>query len=586
MTAHSERGQGGQPLYEGVVLPANGDPWTPEQQRQVDRAEPRPASVPPPAGQAWGEPWGPRSEAAAAQGDAAGTLPPPPASGPSMPPAPSAPAAPAAPPVPGALPESDGQPLPGTPPHQPVSAPASPAAEIASGPSAPPMPSSPPATPAPGFDGQPLSGGSADVPAGGGRHRGGPATAESGPGMPQPAQQPPSQHQQSQPQQAAPAPQSGPVAPPVSPTDATAYIPPVTDGPPPAGGYPQSGPDADPTQMLPPQNGHSPVSAPAPSGNPEETTQLRTPLPPETGAAAPGAASSQPPAGFESLFRAEPGASAGSPGTTQSLPFFDNAAGRQRNNDGVGGLGKPGGPAAPYGQPQPASSGGAHRPQGRAARREAERSTLSRISPPVLIGVGVAVVAGLGMALGAALTSGDEKEKKADKPQTKSSAEPAAERSASADPAEPQAKELDKLLAASNDSRAQVVRAVESIKVCKRLRQSAADLKDAAGQRNSLVTRLGQLKTDKISGSSQLNSALTRAWKASASADNHYAAWAGEAASKKGRVCHKGKARPTRHTALAARVSGDATTAKKQAASLWNPTAKKYGLKERAFGDL
>src|SRR5690606_12336998 len=117
-------------------------------------------------------------------------------------------------------------------------------------------------------------------------------------------------------------------------------------------------------------------------------------------------------------------------------------------------------------------------------RRNAERSALSRISPGILIGVGVAVVAGVGMAAGAALSGGGEKE--TPKSESKPAAESASEKSAGPDPAEAQAKELDKLLADSNNSRAAVIRSVENIKSCKKLKQAASDLRAAAGQRNGL----------------------------------------------------------------------------------------------------
>jgi hypothetical protein len=342
--------------------------------------------------------------------------------------------------------------------------------------------------------------------------------------------------------------------------------------------------------MLPPQTGQAPVQ------DPESTAQLRKPLPPEASAGGQGGQQQgqpQPPAGFESLFRAESPSDSGEPGSTQSLPLFDQAVARQRSG-GVGGLGKsggpaghggPAGPAGTYGQGAGAAQGapqpGQWEPQGRAARRNAERSAISRMSPALLIAVGVAVVAGVGMVAGAALTGGEEE---GPKQKSKSSAAPASERSAAPDPAEAQAKELDKLLADSNNSRASVISSVENIKSCKKLGQAARDLRAAAGQRNGLVTRLGKLQTDEIAAEAQLKSALTRAWKASASADNHYAAWADQTAGKKG--CRKGKARTTGHVGLGARASGEATAAKKQAAGLWNPTAKKYGLKERQVGEL
>ncbi|OEU89815.1 hypothetical protein [Streptomyces abyssalis] len=598
MTAHSGRGQGDQPLYEGVVLPANGDPWTPEQQRQVDEAQRQPT-----AGQPWGEPWGPQSQAAVTSGEHSGSpLPPPPQTPPAMPgQQPPAAMPPQQHSLPGTTeeagadrggrlgggdstpppaPHSQGQPPASVQPETAAGAPL-PAAQPGEGPYAPYAPHAP-QTP------QPQAGqawyGNGQLP----------------PQSPQPAQQPPAAQQFAS---AAPAADAS--------ADATQYIPPVTGGAPLPGEYqhgqyqPGQAPpvaDAEATQMLPPQTGGPPAA------DPESTAQLRSPLPPEAPAGGQGGHGGpaqqpqpQPPAGFESLFRSEPGAAPGSgePGATQSLPLFDGAVARQRRGGGVGGLGKsggqpgPAGPSGPYGQGpgygqahgqvpgQGAQNGQWEPPQGRAARRNAERSAISRMSPGILIGVGVAVVAGVGMVAGAALSGGDKDDRKSG---SKSSAAPASEKSEGPDPAEAQAKELDKLLADSNNSRATVIRSVENIKSCKKLKQAASDLRAAAGQRNSLVTRLGKVETGDIPANAQLKSSLTRAWKSSASADSHYATWADQTAGKKG--CRKGKARTTTHTGLGARSSGEATAAKKQAAKLWNPTAKKYGLQQRQVGEL
>jgi hypothetical protein len=641
VTAHSGRGQGDPPLYEGVVLPANGDPWTPEQQRQVAQSHGQP-----PAGQPWGEPWGPESQAAVASG-----------SGPVTPSLPSAPQTPLPPPPPEQPPTIPAQ----FSPESPVS-PESPARHASPNPPQQ-SPSGPgaDAAAAPGGTNGAIPGGihggdsssptalSSGAPPSGALSSGGlpptglppadlplppmqpPASGAAGPSAVQPPQgaqsfyagtqqpqdqQPPAAQQFGQPA-AAPMPAPGSA----SAGDATQYIPPVPGAPQgpgapqdpdqfPAGQTPPGAPapagDADATQMLPPQTGMPPVR------DPEATAQLRTPLPPEAstggkrgqnghgGQAQQPGGQAQPPAGFESLFRSEPGSgqgaadgSSGEPGSTQSLPIFDRAVARQRSA-GVGGLGKSGGPAAPGGNPPnvpgASAASGAYGqgqppgdlPGGRAARRNAERSTLSRMSPGILVGVAVVVVAGVGMVAGAAMSGGDEE--KGAKPKNESSAAPAGEKSAGADPVEAQAKELDKLLDDSNNSRATVIRSVENIKSCKKLGPAARDLRAAAGQRNSLVARLGKLKTDKIPGQAELRSALARGWKASASADNHYAAWADQTAGKKG--CRKGKARPTAHVGLGARASGEATAAKKQAAGLWNPTAKKYGLKQRQVGQL
>lgn len=577
MTAHSGRGQGEQPLYEGVVLPANGDPWTPEQQRQADETRQQPA-----AGQPWGQPWGPESQAAVSAGDSpAAPLPPPPPQQP--------PAVPPQQPLPdfqepgsatdGRL--GGGTPMPPPAPQPadlpPASAPSADATAAAQPPQSPhvPQPPAAPGVPEP-HGGQSFYGDAQPQPA------------------PQAYQQP-GQSQAGQPQAHFASAQPAPAA----DADATQYIPPVAGGGQmpggPAAGQPPVA-EADATQVLPPQTGAS--------GDPESTAQLRSPLPPEapadgpnqnapSGQAAPAPMpqpQAQPPAGFESLFRSEPGSGqgaasggSGEPGATQSLPLFDHAVARQRGN-GVGGLGKtqPAAASGQYGQgPGQAAAAGQFEPQGRAARRNVERGALSRISPGILIGVGVAVVAGVGMAAGAALSGG---EKETPKSESKPAAESASEKSAGPDPAEAQAKELDKLLADSNNSRAAVIRSVENIKSCKKLKQAASDLRAAAGQRNGLVSRLAKIETDEIPKNAELRSSLTRAWKASAAADNHYATWADQAAGKKG--CKKGKARPTTHTGLGARSSGQATAAKKQAAQLWNPTAKKYGLKQRQVGEL
>jgi hypothetical protein len=649
VTAHSGRGQGDQPLYEGVVLPANGDPWTPEQQRQVDRSHGQP-----PAGQPWGEPWGPDSQAAVTSGEPAAAWGPdsqaaltsgehsaPPLPPPQMPPVPHE-----QPPVIPSQHRSMPGVLPGALPGNAEEAGAAPGGRFGGGDPAPPpvlpSPDLPPASVQPASV-QPFPPADAALP---------PPQVPQGPQIPQAPQapeppggqafygsaqspqpqQPPvgqpfgpggdatqllsPQTQMPSPQQGVSAPVSAPLPTAMSTSDATQYIPPVTDGPPQHGQYPSgqyqpgqypSAPpqpgqyqsaqtlpvaDAEATQMLPPQAGQAAVH------DPESTAQLRTPLPPEAPAGGQGvpAQQPQPPAGFESLFRSEtpsaPGAApdgSGEPGSTQSLPLFDHAVARQRSR-GVGDLGRaggPGGPAGPYGQGPGGGQGtqpgqtGQWEAQGRAARRNAERSKLSRMSPAILIGIGVAVVAAVGVIAGAALSGGDGDDAK---PKNKSSGAPAGEKSAGPDPVEAQAKELDKLLADSNNSRATVIRSVENIKSCKKLGPSARDLRAAAGERNSMVTRLGKLTTDKIPANAELKSSLTRAWKASASADSHYAAWADQTAGKKG--CHKGKARMTPHVGQGARASGEATAAKKQAAGLWNPTAKKYGLKQRQVGEL
>jgi hypothetical protein len=319
---------------------------------------------------------------------------------------------------------------------------------------------------------------------------------------------------------------------------ATQYLPPVTPGalPPemPAGPGPER--PAETTHYLgrAGQSG-APGTAPQPTGHDAEATQY---IPPVAGAGR------QTPAEFDNLFRAE-----GAEGT-QQLPRVQD----ERMS------------ASSYDEPR---SG-----RGRGGR------TGSRVPVIAACGIGIAVI---GIGAGALLASGGGEE---ESPKTVSATAPASESasaspSPSADPAEQQAIELDKLLADSGDSRTTVINAVNDVKSCSNLGQAAKDLREAAKQRNALVTRLSALSVDKLPAHAELTTALTKAWKASASADNHYAAWADQVAGQKGKLCKKGQARSTGQTQAGNRESGTATTQKAEAAKLWNAIAKTYGLTER-----
>ncbi|MFD9909135.1 hypothetical protein [Streptomyces sp. NPDC059063] len=298
------------------------------------------------------------------------------------------------------------------------------------------------------------------------------------------------------------------------------------------GGVPD---DNAPTQFIAPvTDGGAPANAPY-------------------GGVGPGAPGErQPPAEFDSLFRREP--DDGGASSTQQMPRVPEPAPAP-------------GPAAFAAEPVPA----------RQRRRTGSKA-------PLLVAVGVAIAV-LGVGAGALLSSGGD-EKKDDDKEPLAATEPAdkddkesKKPSPSADPARPQAVALDKLLADSNDSRESVIRAVRDVGRCDNLRSAARDLRDAARQRNGLVGRLSGLSVDKLPKHAQLTAALNRAWKASASADNHYAAWADQVAGKKG--CRKGHARPSPHQGAGNRASGEATKAKQQAAVLWNAIARKQELTTR-----
>ncbi|MDO0934015.1 hypothetical protein QQY66_20845 [Streptomyces sp. DG2A-72] len=348
------------------------------------------------------------------------------------------------------------------------------------------------------------------------------------------------------------------------PDGATQYIPPVAAAP--------SGPgDEGATQYIPPVGpGALPPEVPAGAAG-EETRYLGRaqqnpgPLPPANPDAEatqyipPVAAGQdrQPLAEFDSLFRSEPRAEHPA-AATQQLPRFEP-------------------PQAPA-HPQPAYvPPGADDHRGRGGRGGRSGSRVPLIAA---VGVGIAV---LGVGAGALLAGGGGDDQSDDKNQPVSATAPATEGSASpsADVAEQQAIALDKLLADSGDSRATVINAVADVKTCKNMGQAAADLRDAAKQRTGLVTSLSKLSVDKLPNHAALTSALNSAWQASASADNHYAAWADQVAAKKGNLCKKGQARTTGQTAAGNRASGTATAQKAKAAQLWNAIAKTYGLTQR-----
>ncbi|MGW1773161.1 hypothetical protein [Streptomyces sp. NPDC002104] len=209
-----------------------------------------------------------------------------------------------------------------------------------------------------------------------------------------------------------------------------------------------------------------------------------------------------------------------------------------------------------------------------------------RVSPAIIgaVVIGLAVV---GLGVGALLSDGkaQNNDPAAVAPAPKPGSSTADTGEVALDPAQPQAVQLDKLLADSNDSRAAVIKAVEDIKGCSNLEQAATDLRDAARQREELVTRLQELKVDKLPNDGKLTAALTKAWKASAEADNSYAAWADDLKGDGGK-CKDGKARSTGNASDGNKASGDATRAKETAAGLWNTIAGKYGLTKRDKSQL
>ncbi|WP_234354764.1 hypothetical protein [Streptomyces sp. NRRL WC-3618] len=408
---------------------------------------------------------------------------------------------------------------------------------------------------------------------------------------------------------------------PLPPVDdgATQYIPPVPSTP---------GPGAEPaTQYLPPVAAHAPapphvneaatqflppvvpgamppeshaeataylghVPQAAPGGSDADATQYIPPVPSGAyGIGQGGADNRQPPSDFDNLFRTGPGADVPA-GGTQQLPRVQQHAPAPpyAQQAPYGAQQAPyGAQQAPYGAQQApygfqAAGGPPRAPHGPHDMDDSHGGRKrSRVPVIAALGIGIAV---LGVGAGALLSGvgGDSDKDPASKTVAATSGAPEESKGPAADPAKAQAVELDKLLADSNNSRDTVIKAVADVKSCTNLGQAASDLRSAAQQRGELVTRLSSLAVDKLPEHAQLTDALTKAWHASQSADDHYAAWADQVAGKHG--CRKGQARPTGQTQKGNQQSGIATAQKAKAAELWNAIARPYGLTERQSTQL
>ncbi|MFE6907637.1 ferritin family protein [Streptomyces erythrochromogenes] len=343
---------------------------------------------------------------------------------------------------------------------------------------------------------------------------------------------------------------------------ATQYIAPVPAYPAQPGHPGHPGHDEAATQFIPPV-----PADPAAPAHAEAATQYIAPVP--AGPGAPGAPAASGVEGFDNLFRGDDSA-----GHTQHLPPVQEPVLRGR---------PPQRPYPPRAQgPVPPQAHQQHPQQQYAPPPPPEPS---RKVSPAIIGAVVIGLAVVGLGVGTLLPDG--------KPQNNDPgavpAAPAASGGSAApgeapvDPARPQAVQLDKLLADSNDSRAAVIKAVEDIKTCANLDQAASDLRDAARQREELITRLQELKVDKLPDHVKLSAALNKAWQASADADNSYAGWADDVDDDK---CKDGKAKATKNASDGNRSSGEATKAKESAATLWNTIAAKYGLTKRDKSQL
>jgi hypothetical protein len=140
----------------------------------------------------------------------------------------------------------------------------------------------------------------------------------------------------------------------------------------------------------------------------------------------------------------------------------------------------------------------------------------------------------------------------------------------------PQGQALTALLSQSSGSRSQVQAATVAIASCGDLVGAQSTLSAAQASRQTLLSQLGQLDLSALPRSARLISSLTNAWQSSATSDGSYAQWASDEQSKGCVPNDTGD--PGYQAALAA--DGQASTAKQQFTSLWNPIATSLGLQQ------
>jgi len=145
------------------------------------------------------------------------------------------------------------------------------------------------------------------------------------------------------------------------------------------------------------------------------------------------------------------------------------------------------------------------------------------------------------------------------------------------DLARTEAQSINALLVQSSSDRNEIVAATSDIGNCGNLSQDQATLTSAAESRQTLLNQLSELNTSQLANSTQLVSALTAAWEASMQSDTSYAAWASDL-EQAGCVGQASTNDP--NWQAASNADTQATTAKNQFITIWNPIAATYGLPE------
>ena len=141
---------------------------------------------------------------------------------------------------------------------------------------------------------------------------------------------------------------------------------------------------------------------------------------------------------------------------------------------------------------------------------------------------------------------------------------------------------LSALLAQSVTDRSSIVSAVNDVSGCgPSLGQDAQTFQNAATSRQNLLSRLAGMP-DRSALPAPMLQALTGAWQASIQADQDFAQWAQDEAS---RGCVPNDHSDPGYQASAG-PDGQATTDKKAFVTGWNPIAARYGLTSYQWNQL
>lgn len=143
-----------------------------------------------------------------------------------------------------------------------------------------------------------------------------------------------------------------------------------------------------------------------------------------------------------------------------------------------------------------------------------------------------------------------------------------------------QASTIAGYLTASGQARRGIGAAISAISGCTNIAAALTTLQHAADVRAGIVTALARTDVSALPNGAAAVADLSKAMRASANADRHYAAW-GQAVA----ACH-GHAPPNADLAAAQQSDNVATAAKQRFAAEWNPIAVAYGQAKQSASTI